>query len=346
MHHTGELFGILDIEVVDVGGGTDTGEGGDGVSGVHGGHQTQGTFGDFGQPGLGGLGVVGVVDGVGVGADEQIAVHGGAYQNALALAGGNHEQGGVGHFAAGFIHDDVLAAAGLDVDGEVVFAQNFSHFGRMHTGAVDHIPCGNGLLAVGDIINSTGMGGVGYLEVQVEIHTVGGGTFGGGDGQAVGTGDGGGGSPERHGGLSGNIGFHGPQLVLADDPQIRHTVGNPAFIQFLQVLGVFFAEPNHMGTDGFAFHAQFLCDFLHELVAAHIEAGFQGTGLCVISSVDDGGIGTGCPHGYIASGFTDGYAAGFAGKVAGGHDPGYPGTDYQYIINHQLLLAFLSSAPG
>jgi hypothetical protein len=61
--------------------------------------------------------------------------------------------------------------------------------------------------------------------------------------------------------------------------------------------------------------------------------------------MDNGRVGTGCPHGHVTSGLANGYGTGFAGKVAGGHYPGYPGADYQYIVNHQLLLAFLSSAP-
>ena len=170
MNDVRELFGILDIEVVDVGSGTDAGERSNGVSGVHTGHETERTGSDLFQTFRSGGLVVGIFNGICVGADEEVAVNGGGYENTLASFGGAYKQGGVCHIAADFVHDDVFAASGDDGDGEVVLTENFGYFGRVNARAVDDIACCDGFVAVGDIVDITGHGCTGYFEIEVEIN--------------------------------------------------------------------------------------------------------------------------------------------------------------------------------
>ena len=213
-----------------------------------------------------------------------------------------------------------------------MLTEELGYMDGVHASAVDDITSADGFFAVCEIVDAAGSGSIGDFKIEVEIDTVGNGIVSRGDGDAVGTGNGSGGSPEGAGGFGRDVRFHAAQLFLTDYAQSGNAVCDAAVVEFTECFEVAVAESDNVGADFLAFHTKLFTQFLHQFIAAHIELRLECARLCIVSGMDNRGIGAGSTHSDIASGFDNSNFAFLCREIPCGHHTGTAGADNDYII--------------
>ena len=194
----------------------------DGLPKGHRGHRFESFLPDEGQP-LGGGGGVFSHDRAGVGAHDQVAVDGGADQNALAVLVGALKDGAAHPATLGLVQQVIFAPAGPD--GKFMGRGHVVDRIGTDSRRVDEIP-GRKVPQVGvDEPEAAGLFDAGDLGFQVQFGPVPDGGFRQGQAVLPGGADGGGGGVEGGQHLFREVGLSAADFLPREDLQPRHPVG-------------------------------------------------------------------------------------------------------------------------
>ena len=324
--------GQLNDEVPTVCGGTHPGKVADGLPEVHRGHRLLGGLPHKGQP-VGGGGHVVPLHRGGVGPYDQVAVDGGGHQDALAVGAGALEDHVAHPVSLALVQQEVLAPGGVDGKGG----------GRGHlmdglgpdAGGVDHVPAVEvALVGVDQPALFRGLQ-PGNGGVQVELCAVDYGSLRQGQTVLPGGADGGGGSVEGRGHPVGQVGVHGSGLVPGEQLELRHAVGLSPLEQGVEGSVILRREGQDQGAAGAVGDIQFGAQLLGQLSAPHVEPGHQGTGLRVITGVEDGGVGLGGAVGHVVFPLQNSDLQLVAGELEGGCRAGDAAANDENVIHNR-----------
>lgn len=243
------------------------------------------------QLGGSGGGIFFVVNVGGRGADEQIAVHGGGHQHALAVLARQLKDRVVYVFARCMVQQKVVAPPRHN--GHGVGADLVVQFVGMHPCRVDDTArfqrTAVGPKAPAAVYALDAL----YLGVKLELHTVFGGVFGKGVGQAEGADDAASGRPQRRHRFVGDVRLQGAQFLPPDDAQSLHAVGAAVFQQFFQRRAVLLAQADHQAAALPVGKIQLFGKVRHHPAARHVEGGHPAAGGGVKPCMDNGAVGLG-----------------------------------------------------
>ena len=332
----GCAFRFADNEVARVHIGTDTRKIADGLAEADVRHAAARCGADEGQPGGGAGGIV-PFHGVGVRADDQVAVDGGGHQNALAVFVGALEDDVVHTAALGFIQQVVFAPGGLD--GKFVGCGHIVHGLRRDACRIDDIVRFHNSGGGGQRPAAGGLFDAGHRAAAVQLHAVAHSHFCHCQRKLPRADDGGAGRIQRANDSGGQIRFHGKRFLCGKQPDARHAVGDAVLIQFLQVGQLFRAEGQHQTAALQVRHIQPGADLLGQCGPLHVEPRHPGARFGVVASVQNGTVGLGGAVCHVIFSLENGGLQRVMGQLIGGCRTNDTAADNCYIQHKNLLIA-------
>ena len=274
--------------------------------------------------------------------DEQVAVYGRGYEDALAHGGRQLENRAGYMFARCLVEENVFALARGDM--HLMRADHVVEFIGIDAGGVDNRLRLDGLFLLripvvyGEAPSVFALFDAAHLRIQAELRAVHHGVFRKAHGQLERADDTAGRGKEAAGHIVRQIRLLFKERLPAENLR-RHAVCASALCQLLKAGRILILRAHNDGAVSFKRHVQFLCNLIHHPVAFHIHLCLQRARLRVETGMHDGAVRLGGAAADIFLAFNDKNAGLISGKFPGNGTACHAGTD-DYSIKH-LYYPFL-----
>ena len=296
------------------------------------------------QSGGGCVGAVPVLDVDGRRADDDIAVDGGAYQNALAQFAGQLEHR-MAHESAGLlVQQAVIAPAGGNMQLPLLGHHIVQHV-RVHARGVDHIP---GLEVAAVRMNGPAAAASGearYLCIEPEFHAVGISVLRQGNGHVKGADNTAGGGPQGGHGVFADVWLQFVKTFTVYNFQPLHTVLHTVFIEGLKSRHILLGHTDHQRAVHLERKIQIFGKLGNHPVAPDVHFGHEAAVGSVKARVDNGAVGLGGAAAHILCPLQNQHFPLIAGQIPGYRAAGDTRADNNYIVQMERLLQQKSGSP-
>ena len=302
----------------------------DGLAEVDTGHTALGSGLDKFQTAAGAGGVV-ALHRLCVGADDQVAVHGGRHQNALAQRVGTLEDNVTHAGALALVQQIVLAPGGDDV--EVGGLHHGVYFVCPDTGSVDDAAGLHRAAGHGQAVAALDGFGIGHFAAAAQLHAIAYCHLGHGQCILPRVHDGGAGCPQCTADLLGEVGLHGKGLFPGKNLHVGHAVCGAVLEQMLQMGQFLLVQCQHQRAALLIGDIQLCADLLCQSHAAHVQPCHAGAGGGVVACVENGAVGLGGAVCHIVLGLKNDHLVVVARQCVGGSGTDDATADDCYIIH-------------